>query len=153
LPTRGRFGSWLGPTPEEAMPDESNKERVLRFFDAICAGDGETLKAMLAPDARWVIPRSAPEPFAGTHVGNEKIAQMMVASVAQTFEPGSQTVDVLLMVAEGNAVVAETNIKARTPQGEEYDNFYAFIFEFEKGLVSELREHVDTAYAANFFAR
>jgi len=135
------------------MPGANHKEEVLRFFDAISAGDEATLIEMLAEDARWVIPRSAPEPFAGTHRGNRKIAGMMVQSVAETFAPGSQRFEILLMVEEGDVVVAEANIKARTPAGEVYDNFYVFIFEFENGKVGELREHVDTIYAANFFAR
>lgn len=135
------------------MSGGSHKDRVLRFFDAISAGDEATLCEMLAEDARWVIPRSAPEPFAGTHRGNRKIAGMMVSSVAETFEPGSQSFDILLMVEDGDVVVAEANIKARTPSGEVYDNLYVFIFEFENERVRELREHVDTIYAANFFAR
>ena len=135
------------------MSGGSHKDRVLRFFDSISAGDEAALCEMLTEDARWVIPRSAPEPFAGTHRGNRKIARMMVQSVAETFEPGSQQFDVLLMVEDGDVVVAEANIKARTPAGEVYDNFYVFIFEFENGRIRELREHVDTIYAANFFAR
>ena len=135
------------------MSSGSHKDQVLRFFDAISAGDEAVLGEMLAEDARWVIPRSAPEPFAGTHRGNDKIAGMMVNAVAETFEPGSQRFDVLLMVEDGDVVVAEANITARTPAGEVYDNFYVFIFEFEDGRVRELREHVDTVYAANFFAR
>lgn len=135
------------------MPTESLKDQVHRFFAAISSGDEETLCEMLAEDAAWVIPRSAPAPFGGTHRGNRKIAGMMVASVGETFEPGSQTFDVLLMLEEGDVVIAEANIKARTPAGDVYDNFYVFIFEFEDGKVRELREHVDTIYAANFFAR
>ena len=135
------------------MPVESLKGQVHRFFAAISSGDEETLCEMLAEDATWVIPRSAPAPFGGTHRGNRKIAGMMVASVGETFEPGSQTFDVLLMLEEGDVVVAEANIKARTPAGDVYDNLYVFIFEFEDGRVRELREHVDTIYAANFFAR
>jgi len=57
------------------------------------------------------------------------------------------------MLEEGAVVIAEANIKARTPAGDVYDNLYVFIFEFEDGRVRELREHVDTIYAANFFAR
>ena len=135
------------------MPAESLKDQVLRFFAAISSGDEETLCEMLAEDATWVIPRSAPAPFGGTHRGNRKIAGMMVASVRDTFVPGSQTFDVLLMLEEGDVVIAEANIKARTPAGDVYDNFYVFIYEFENGKVRELREHVDTIYAANFFAR
>jgi ketosteroid isomerase-like protein len=135
------------------MPAESLKDQVLRFFAAISSGDEETLCEMLAEDATWVIPRSAPAPFGGTHRGNRKIAGMMVASVRDTFVPGSQTFDVLLMLEEGDVVIAEANIKARTPAGDVYDNLYVFIFEFEDGRVRELREHVDTIYAANFFAR
>ena len=48
---------------------------------------------------------------------------------------------------------AEANLRAETPGGQRYDNHYVFVGEFdpETGHITELREHVDTKYAAAFF--
>ena len=48
---------------------------------------------------------------------------------------------------------AEANLRAATPGGETYDNQYVFVAEFDSsnGRIAELREHVDTKYAAGFF--
>ena len=132
---------------------EENKERARALFRGIEAGRREPLAALFVADARWVIPKSAPEPFAGTHVGAEKIADMMIGSLEASFEPGSADWRVGLMVAEGDAVMAEANLCARTPTGTSYDNQYVFVVEFDpaSGRIAELREHVDTRYAASFF--
>lgn len=132
---------------------EENKERARALFRAIEAGRREPLAALFAPNARWVIPKSAPEPFAGIHVGAEKIADMMAGSLESSFEPGSGDWRVGLTVAEGDVVMAEANLRARTPAGESYDNQYVFVVEFDpaSGCITELREHTDTRYAASFF--
>ena len=135
------------------MSSGSHKDQVLRFFDAISAGDEAVLGEMLAEDARWVIPRSAPEPYAGRHRGAERIAGMMVGSIDGTFVADSVDWRPGVMVGEGDLVMAEANLRATTPDGRTYDNHYVFVAEFDpaSGRIAELREHVDTRYAAGFF--
>ena len=135
------------------MGVEENKQSLRALLAGIEAGDRSAIAVLLRPDARWVIPRSAPEPFAGVHVGAEKIADMMVGAIDGSFVASSVDWRPGLMVGEGDHVMAEANLRAEARDGAVYDNYYVFVAEFDpaSGRISELREHVDTKYAAGFF--
>jgi ketosteroid isomerase-like protein len=129
----------------------ANQDLAERFFEAIFRADRAELLRIFAPDISWVVPQSAVPPFAGRHQGAEKIADMMLGSVTVTFLPGTVRHHVLLSMADERRVIVETNMTARQASGREYSNFYVFIFECAGGLIREIREHVDTAYAIRFF--
>jgi ketosteroid isomerase-like protein len=135
------------------MGIEENKRALRELLEAIEAGDRARIAALFAKDARWVIPRSAPPPHAGTHHGAEHIADMMVSAIEGSFVSSSIDWRPGRMVGEGDLVMAEANLRARTPGGETYDNEYVFVAEFDPAsrAIVELREHVDTKYAASFF--
>jgi len=135
------------------MGVEQNKERLRALLRAIEAGDPGAIEACFLAEGRWVIPRSAPEPYAGRHRGAERIAAMMVGSIDGTFVADSVDWRPGVMVGEGDLVMAEANLRATTPDGRTYDNHYVFVAEFDpaSGRIAELREHVDTRYAAGFF--
>jgi ketosteroid isomerase-like protein len=128
-----------------------NKALAEQFFDGILHADRAAMLGIVAPDLVWVVPQSAVPPYAGTHHGAAHIVDMMLHSVSQTFLPGTVRHHILLSVTDGDTVIVETNMKARQPDGREYDNFYVFIFEIRDGVISQIREHVDTAYAVRFF--
>ncbi|MCE2390221.1 MAG: nuclear transport factor 2 family protein [Proteobacteria bacterium] len=127
-----------------------NKERVRAFFEALSAGDAERLRELMLPDVRWVVPEGAAM-LGGTHAGAEDVIAKMAAAVGQTFRPGSNRAQIRLMLAEDEAVMAETRITATHTDGRRYENRYVFVFEFRDGRIAELREHVDTVVAARFF--
>ena len=117
------------------MTHEEMEAGVRSYFDAVGKGDRARLLEIFAPDLRWRVPNGAIEPYAGLHEGAETIVATMLGAVGGAFVPGSQ----------------ETEMRAQTPAGDEYRNSYCFFFEFHDGRISEIREHVDTRYAANFF--
>lgn len=129
----------------------ANNKLAERFFEAIFRADRAELLRIFAPDVYWVVPQSAVPPFAGRHQGAEKIADMMLSSVTVTFLPDTVRHRILLSMADENRVIVETNMTAKQASGREYCNFYVFIFECAGGLIREIREHVDTAYAIRFF--
>lgn len=133
------------------MDTQHNKALARRFFEGLHRADRAALLALVQPDLTWVVPKSAVEPYAGTHDGAEHIVALMLDAVARAFEPGSAHHELLLCLAEGDTVVAETRMTARRPDGAEYDNHYVFIFECRDGRIGQIREHVDTAYAIRFF--
>jgi ketosteroid isomerase-like protein len=49
-------------------------------------------------------------------------------------------------------VCKETEMSAVAPDGRIYQNDYTFFFVIREGLICEIREHVDTRYAADFFS-
>jgi ketosteroid isomerase-like protein len=134
------------------VSNEQNKRLARRFFEAIDAGDPRELRTLLRDDVVWVVPRSAPAPYGGRHQGADRIVELMLGAVEGTFVPGTQAYEIRVMVAEDDHVLAETQLSARTPDGREYRNFYCFVFEMNDGRIAEIREHVDTIYAASFFS-
>ena len=133
------------------MSVDANKRRVAEFFAALGRADRAALRALVADDLVWVVPRSAIAPYAGRHEGAERILDLMLSAVDGTFEPGSQVAEPTLVVGEGDAVMAEVHMRARSRRGSLYDNWYCFVFELRGGRIREIREHVDTAHAVRFF--
>jgi ketosteroid isomerase-like protein len=134
-----------------AMSLERNKQLARDFLHALERRDRPRLLELLAPDARWGVPRSAPAPYAGMHRGRERIVELMLGASEHAFAPGTHRIEILLLLAETDAVCAEVRMTARTPRGTDYENGYVFLFELAGGQIRELREHVDTRHAAAFF--
>ena len=122
------------------------------YFDAVCAGDAERLRAIFADDVKWRVPQGAIEPYAGVHEGAERIIGMMLGATDGAFVAGSQVFEVRSTLIEGDLVCKETRMTAEAPDGRHYENDYTFFFVIRDGRIAEIREHVDTRYAANFFA-
>lgn len=138
------------------MGVEQNKARVRAYFDAIERGDREGLVALFHPEVRWRVPKGAIAPYGGMHHGAQKIADMMLGAVGTAFVPGTQRITIRLMLAEGDVVIAETRMTAKRPPRNgapvpDYDNDYVFVVELEGDTIVEIREHVDTSYAAGAF--
>jgi len=43
------------------------------------------------------------------------------------------------------------NLRAKTPDGREYDNGYVFVLDIRDGRITAFREHADTSSAVRFF--
>lgn len=133
------------------MNSSEMEVRVRAYFDAVGSGDRARLEELFAPDIRWRVPKGAIESYAGVHEGAARIIEMMLGAVREAFIEGSQETEILTLVFGEDLAVAETEMRATSPSGDQYRNDYTFFFEFEDGRISEIREHVDTRYAANFF--
>lgn len=132
------------------MTQEDNKRLAFRFFEALGKRDRDALHSLVRDDFRWVVPQGAAL-HAGVHEGAPKVFDAMLSAVGETFVPGSQRTEFDLVVAEGDAVLCEARLHAESPDGRHYDNVYVFVFIIAEGRIAELREHVDTRYAADFF--
>jgi hypothetical protein len=134
------------------MSAEQSESIARAYFAAVARGDRAALLALFAPDIVWRVPKGAIEPYGGAHSGAEKIVDMMLGAVGTAFVPGTQRIEVTLLIARGNVVMAETRMTAQRPNGApDYDNDYVFVFELRGGRIAEIREHVDTRYAAKVF--
>jgi uncharacterized protein len=67
-------------------------------------------------------------------------------------EPGSVSLEVTAMVAEGDQVTLEWTSRARTTAGEPYENFCIAIFTVRDGRIAAVREYMDTRYAHRVLA-
>jgi len=129
-----------------------SEQLAQRFLAATRAADREELLRIFHPDLVWRIPVGAIPPFGGTHRGAERVAGMMLDSLAGTFVPGSIRHRVRLVLSDERHVMMELELRARARDGREYENAYVFVFEVEGGRIREFREHVDTTTAARFFS-
>ncbi|MFK7896576.1 MAG: nuclear transport factor 2 family protein [Myxococcota bacterium] len=138
--------------PEHPLSQAAMRQRVESYFDAVGRGDRDALLEIFTPGLRWRVPQGAIAPYAGLHEGGETVADLMLGAVGNSFVPGSQQTEIKTVLFGENLLAAETVMTAETPDGRNYRNNYTFFFEFEGGRISEIREHVDTRYAADFFA-
>lgn len=132
------------------MSIEANKAAVRAFFAATVRRDRAALSRLLADDVCWQIPKSAPAPFGGAHRGHARVLELFLAGAETLFAPGTHSVEIELLLAEGDLVAAEVQMRARTVRGSDYCNQYVFLFRFEGDRIAEFREHLDTRYAAPF---
>ncbi len=136
------------------MQIEASKQRVRDFFDALTRVDRPAMEKLVAENVTWVIPKSSPPPYAGSHHGREKVLDMMFGAADEIFVKGTHRIEIEFMVAEADAVAAEIRMSATTPKGQDYVNQYVFLFRLDgNGVITEFREHLDTRYAAPFLDR
>jgi ketosteroid isomerase-like protein len=122
------------------------------YFEAVCAGDGERLRGIFADDVRWLVPQGAIEPYAGLHEGADHVIGMRLGAVGGSCLPGTQRFQVRTTLIGDDVVCKETQMTGEAPDGRRYRNDYTFFFVIRDGRIAEIREHVDTAYAAGFFS-
>ncbi len=123
------------------------KATVQRYLDALVAGDTATIRDSFADDAVWSMHSDLP--IAGPWKGRDAIVDDFLTEVGGAlFEPGSVTFEFPLLIADGETVVLEWRVHARTPTGAPYDNEYCGVFIVCDGKICAVREYLDTHYAA-----
>jgi uncharacterized protein len=113
---------------------EANRQVALGFLKSLETGPRFDL---VAPDARWCIQGH----------GYLSLAEFraLVERVAKTKVPSHMTIR--HVTAEEDRVAIECDGKGVQHDGQPYDNTYHFLFFVRDGLVCEVHEHFDTAYA------
>ena len=123
------------------------KEVVRRYLDALLAGDLEAIRECFSEDAVWTM--LADLPIAGPWHGRDRIVDDFLTAVgAELFEAGSHEFEFPTLIGEGDTVVLEWRVRARTAAGADYDNRYCGIFVVRDGRIGEVREYLDSGYAA-----
>jgi ketosteroid isomerase-like protein len=120
---------------------------VQAYVSALQRGDIAALRASFARDATWWLPGGLPT--SGTWRGPNEIIDGFLAQMTARLDvskPLSQELN--RIVADGDHAVAEWTSRATTKSGTSYENDYAVVFRVRDGLVLEVREYFDTAYAA-----
>ena len=126
--------------------DEQRACDVVRgFFASLSNGDLEAVREMLHPAARWEVMRAAPAER--LTVGRDAIIDEFLTPVRARFTPGDPKVTVQSIFASGNHVAAETHGDGSMADGRPYHNRYAWMIELDDGMLREIREYMDTAYA------
>jgi uncharacterized protein (TIGR02246 family) len=123
-----------------------SKATVQRYVEALEAGDEQVVRACFAEDAVWTLHGSLP--ISGVWEGREAILGEFLATALGYYEPGSISLEVTSVIAEGDRVVLEWTSRARTRDGAPYENFCIGVFTVADGRIRSVREYMDTLYAA-----
>jgi ketosteroid isomerase-like protein len=135
------------------MGTAENKQAVLDFLTATRERDRDRLRALVADDMIWQVPRSGAERMGHTFpmIGGEQFVEIQQAALDMFYRPGSQTITVDHLVAEDDLVVAFVTMQMLTKAGAPYENEYVFLFRFQGDKIAEHWERTDTAYAFERF--
>jgi len=108
----------------------------------------EGCRALATPDFVWHVGRSTVGLITGgpTELRGEDAFRMMDRIAYGIYADGKAVSEPIFTVAEGDWVVIQTRIRARTFEGKDYENIYVFSFRCENGKVAEFWEHADTKH-------
>lgn len=139
--TIGDSAPSAGPTDGRAVID--------RYIAALNDGDAAVVAGSFAHDAVWKLDGELP--ISGIWDGRDAILNGFFGTAAELFEPGSTRVEVTRMLVDGADVVLEWTSRARTRNGEHYENHCIGIFTIAHGKIKAVREYMDTGYAQQQF--
>jgi len=92
-------------------------------------------------------------PLSGTWRGREAILNDFFGQIVSLYEPGSVSIEVTSLTAGEDRVALEWTSRARTADGEPYENHCAAVFTLADGRITAVREYMDTDYALTAFTR
>jgi ketosteroid isomerase-like protein len=127
----------------------TNRETIERYVQALQRG--EEIGGFFAADASWTLDGRLP--LSGTWRGREAILDDFFGQVRALYAPGSISIEVTSLTAGDDRVALEWTSRARTADGEPYENRCAALFTLADGRITTVREYMDTDYARRAFTR
>jgi len=115
----------------------SSKEIVQAFFKNGMSED------YLTDDFVWRVP---PSLVYGDHgdFTRDGLAAQIHGIHDQIYDVATMDTTVDFMIAEGEWVAYQFEVKAKNKVGDDYHNFYCLTFRCRDGKIAEIREHVDS---------
>jgi uncharacterized protein len=123
-------------------------ERVREVMNAMSKGHVAPLFDTMSEDVTWRW--MGVSQWSRTFEGKQTIVDKLFAGAAETLSPSS-SVEVHFIHADGDCVVVEHSGHNELPDGRRYDNNYCWIFQFEEGLIRQVREYMDTQLVTETF--
>jgi uncharacterized protein len=123
------------------MSEQDNKELIKKGYAAFSAGDLETVMDLFDDDIEWVQPGESA--ISGTFHGKAEVMEHF-GRLAEK----SLTVKLNRLVAEGDTVVAITEVTAGGETGEDAD-----VFTIRDGKTVAVRVHGDTALVERVYGK
>jgi ketosteroid isomerase-like protein len=115
------------------------------YVAAVEAGDERAIRECFADDATWTL--AGELPISGTWEGREAIIGEFLATAMAHYKPGSVSLEITGMIAEGHSVVLQWTSRAHTLDGSPYENECIGVFTVRDGKIREVHEYMDTHYA------
>ena len=129
----------------ELVEAGENKQVVLGFLEALCAGDRATAYDAFAPAATWSYPPALGGP--GVHRGRDAIFDAYFALDEDLYETGTSSYDIEVRgaIAEGDRVAVEMRHRGRLRDGgAPYEADYHVLYEVRGGKIQAVREYFDS---------
>jgi ketosteroid isomerase-like protein len=123
------------------MSEQDNKEFIKRGYEAFAAGDIEAVMSLFDDDIEWVQPGQSA--VSGTFHGKAEVMEHL-GRLAEK----SLTVNLIQLVAEGDTVVAITQVSAGGETGEDAD-----VFTMRDGKTVRAQVHGDTALLERVYGK
>ena len=123
------------------MSAQDNKETIKRGYAAFSAGDIETVMSLFDDDIEWVQPGQSA--VSGTFHGKAEVMEHL-GRLAEK----SLTVKLSQLVAEGDTVIAITEVTAGGETGEDAD-----VFTVRNGKTVRAQMHGDTSLLERVYGK
>jgi ketosteroid isomerase-like protein len=123
------------------MSEQDNKELIQRGYAAFSAGDVESVMNLFDDDIEWVQPGASA--ISGTFHGKTEVMEHL-GRLAEK----DMTVKLNQLIAEGDTVVAITEVTAGGETGEDAD-----VFTVRDGKTVSVRVHGDTALMERVYGK
>jgi len=120
---------------------DDNKDLIKRGYEAFAARDIETVMSLFDDDIEWVQPGDSA--VSGTFHGKTEVMEHL-GRLAEK----SPTVNIKRLIAEGDTVVAITDISAGGETGEDAD-----VFTIRNGKTVRMEVHGDTALIERVYGK
>lgn len=121
----------------------ANRALAARVLQALLTGRLADLRTMLTDDVVWHVPPSSAGRIPPVQ-GVESLLDFVSSAAGRYYEAGSLQLEPVLDAAEEDRCLVLARIRARTRQGRDYENLYAFGFRLRDERVCEVWELLDT---------
>jgi uncharacterized protein len=123
------------------MSEQDNIELIEKGYAAFAAGDVETVMSLFDDNIEWVQPGESA--VSGTYHGKGELGQFL-ARLAEK----STTVKLNRLLADGDLVVALTDVSVGDERGQDAD-----VFTIRDGKTVRVEVHTDTALMERVYGR
>jgi uncharacterized protein len=131
------------PRRELNMPDQeqTNIELIKKGYEAFSAGDVDTVMSLFDDNIEWVQPGDSA--ISGTYHGKAELGEYL-SRLAEK----SVTVKLNRLLADGDTVVALTEVAVGNERGQDAD-----VFTLRDGKTVRVQVHTDTAVMERVYGR
>ena len=124
------------------MSVEANKAVVKATLAALAAADFDTMLSYLDDDIVFYVIGSTA--FSGTITGKQALLDEVLVPMAAERNEEGYSEELLQIIGEDDVVVTESRGNKTTRSGQQYNNEYAFFYQFRNGKICQWRCYLDT---------
>jgi ketosteroid isomerase-like protein len=116
------------------------------LLDAFRRADVEALIGCLGDDVIWEPMGMVFLPHGTRHDGKEAVVRDFLPDAMSLYDMSAWEFDGEVIAADGDVVVVEWIVKAKSARGREYENRYCVVLTIRDGKLRHVREYTDTRY-------